>query len=61
MCGEPEVVDRMFKIDIVNGSPVMFHVHAIVQRAHIRLNKVIQAYKKIYAGREYEISAMKTN
>jgi hypothetical protein len=30
LCGEPEVVDRMFKIDIVNGSPVMFHVHAIV-------------------------------
>ena len=29
-CGEPEVVRRMFKIDIVDGTPVFFHVHAII-------------------------------
>ncbi len=30
LCGDSEVIDKLYKIDIVNGSPVMFHIHAII-------------------------------
>jgi len=49
----------MLIVDVPN--PILFKVHAIIQRAHICLNKVLAEYKKIYAGREYELSAEKEN
>lgn len=55
------MIDSLFEMLIQHGESKLFHVKAIIQRAHITLNKIHAKYRKIYAGREYELSVQKGN